>query len=78
MDNFFHRVGDFMPHRSIINLPPTWDKKQVYLRMKADFEVSFVFVFFFLNQTPVVIHCMTEARMVFLRKVQPFKDSGLL
>ncbi len=40
MDNFFHSIGDYMPHKSVIYLPPTWDRKQVYQRMVADFEVS--------------------------------------
>lgn len=40
MDHFFHTIGDYMPHKSVINLPPTWDRRQVYNRMKQDFQVS--------------------------------------
>ena len=44
MDTFFQTVGDYMPHRNVINLPATWDMKQVYERMIAEFQVSFVYI----------------------------------
>lgn len=36
MTDLFKRLGDYMPHRSVVNLPHTWTNKEVYERMRLE------------------------------------------
>lgn len=36
MSDLFKRMGDYMPHKTLVHLPHTWTKRLVYERMTRE------------------------------------------